>query len=186
MITRPYILLVSLKVHRVLMLNASVKEAIVILPVGNNLRCQPLETHTRRYDKQRWPTRRSDVCLNAIRQVRNISYLTKPIILDNMIDQAQTASTCFCSRYGRKTVLTSITFLAGLSGLIHSFSVNYWMFIAFEFIDACFAAGIYSSGFIYGRAHSFLCIRNSTTPEQIINTLLINHGLIMRHLKHHL
>ncbi|XP_076246545.1 solute carrier family 22 member 21 [Calliopsis andreniformis] len=53
-------------------------------------------------------------------------------------------------RYGRRTILTLATFLSGISGLIHSFSVNYWMFLAFEFIDATVAAGIYSAGFILG------------------------------------
>ncbi|XP_011871158.1 PREDICTED: solute carrier family 22 member 5-like isoform X2 [Vollenhovia emeryi] len=53
-------------------------------------------------------------------------------------------------RYGRRTFLTLATSLAGVSGLIHSFSVNYWMFLAFEFLDATMAAGIYSAGFILG------------------------------------
>ncbi|KOX77959.1 Solute carrier family 22 member 21 [Melipona quadrifasciata] len=53
-------------------------------------------------------------------------------------------------KYGRRTILTLTTFLSGISGLIHSFSVNYWMFLAFEFIDATVAAGIYSAGFILG------------------------------------
>ncbi|CAL1676489.1 unnamed protein product [Lasius platythorax] len=53
-------------------------------------------------------------------------------------------------RYGRRTFLTLATSLAGVSGLIHSFSVNYWMFLAFEFLDATMAAGIYGTGFILG------------------------------------
>ncbi|XP_076228645.1 organic cation transporter protein isoform X2 [Nomia melanderi] len=53
-------------------------------------------------------------------------------------------------RYGRRTILTLTTVLSGISGLIHSFSVNYWMFLAFEFIDATVGAGIYSAGFILG------------------------------------
>ncbi|KAL6440762.1 hypothetical protein ACFW04_003304 [Cataglyphis niger] len=53
-------------------------------------------------------------------------------------------------RYGRRTFLTLATSLAGVSGLIHSFSVNYWMVLAFEFLDATMAAGIYSAGFILG------------------------------------
>lgn len=53
-------------------------------------------------------------------------------------------------RYGRRTFLTLATTLSGISGLIHSFSVNYWMFLAFEFLDATMAAGIYSAGFILG------------------------------------
>lgn len=56
----------------------------------------------------------------------------------------------FISRYGRRTFLTLATSLSGVSGLIHSFSVNYWMFLAFEFLDATMAAGIYSAGFILG------------------------------------
>ncbi|XP_050446751.1 organic cation transporter protein-like isoform X2 [Cataglyphis hispanica] len=53
-------------------------------------------------------------------------------------------------RYGRRTFLTLATSLAGVSGLIHSFSVNYWMVLVFEFLDATMAAGIYSAGFILG------------------------------------
>ncbi|KAL0104135.1 hypothetical protein PUN28_017089 [Cardiocondyla obscurior] len=53
-------------------------------------------------------------------------------------------------RYGRRIFLTLTTSLSGVSGLIHSFSVNYWMFLAFEFLDATIAAGIYSAGFILG------------------------------------
>ncbi|XP_019888410.1 solute carrier family 22 member 5 isoform X2 [Ooceraea biroi] len=57
---------------------------------------------------------------------------------------------CISDRYGRRTFLTLATTAAGVSGLIHSFSVNYWMFLAFEFLDATAAAGIYSAGFILG------------------------------------
>ncbi|XP_018403845.1 PREDICTED: organic cation transporter protein-like [Cyphomyrmex costatus] len=53
-------------------------------------------------------------------------------------------------RFGRRTILTVATTLTGLSGLIQSFSVNYWMFLTFEFINASLAAGIYSAGFILG------------------------------------
>ncbi|EFN82259.1 Solute carrier family 22 member 21 [Harpegnathos saltator] len=53
-------------------------------------------------------------------------------------------------RYGRRTILTLATSLSGLSGMIHSYSVNYWMFLAFEFLDATAASGIYSAGFILG------------------------------------
>lgn len=53
-------------------------------------------------------------------------------------------------RYGRRTLLTIATFLSGITGLIHSFSVNYWMFLVFEFIDASITAGDYSAAFILG------------------------------------
>ncbi|XP_035739430.1 solute carrier family 22 member 5-like isoform X1 [Vespa mandarinia] len=53
-------------------------------------------------------------------------------------------------KYGRRTMLTGATFISGISGLIHSFSVNYWMFLGFEFMDAVAGAGIYSAGFILG------------------------------------
>ncbi|KYN07327.1 Solute carrier family 22 member 5, partial [Cyphomyrmex costatus] len=53
-------------------------------------------------------------------------------------------------RYGRRVVLTMATSLCGVSGLIYSFSVNYYMFLTFQFINAFIAAGIYSAGFILG------------------------------------
>ncbi|KYN19974.1 Solute carrier family 22 member 5, partial [Trachymyrmex cornetzi] len=53
-------------------------------------------------------------------------------------------------RYGRRVVLTMATFLSGVSGLIHSFSVNYYMFLVFQFLNAFIAAGIYDAGFILG------------------------------------
>lgn len=53
-------------------------------------------------------------------------------------------------KFGRRTYLTVATFLSGIAGLIHSFSVNYWMFLIFEVFGATFAAGIYSAGFILG------------------------------------
>ena len=56
----------------------------------------------------------------------------------------------FIFRYGRRTVLTMATSLSGVSGLIQSFSMNYWMFLTFEFVNATIVAGIYSAGFILG------------------------------------
>ncbi|XP_018362951.1 PREDICTED: organic cation transporter protein-like isoform X2 [Trachymyrmex cornetzi] len=53
-------------------------------------------------------------------------------------------------RYGRRTILMVATSLSGISGLIQSFSVNYWMFLTFEFVNATIVAGIYSAGFILG------------------------------------
>ncbi|XP_015592065.1 solute carrier family 22 member 5 isoform X2 [Cephus cinctus] len=53
-------------------------------------------------------------------------------------------------RFGRRTVLTFSTFITGVVGLFHSFSVNYWMFLVCEFLVAVAAAGIYSAGFILG------------------------------------
>ncbi|XP_008560212.1 organic cation transporter protein isoform X1 [Microplitis demolitor] len=51
-------------------------------------------------------------------------------------------------RYGRRTLLVSQTFLSGIVGIIQSFSVNYLMFIIFEFMQSVTSAGIYSTGFI--------------------------------------
>ncbi|KYQ53258.1 Solute carrier family 22 member 4 [Trachymyrmex zeteki] len=53
-------------------------------------------------------------------------------------------------RFGRRTILTVATSLSGVSGLIQSFSVNYWMFLTLEFVNATIVAGIYAAGFILG------------------------------------
>ncbi|XP_043267859.1 solute carrier family 22 member 5-like [Venturia canescens] len=53
-------------------------------------------------------------------------------------------------RFGRRTVLTILTTISGVLGIIQSFSVNYWMFLSFEFLQACASSGMYSSGYILG------------------------------------
>lgn len=73
--------------------------------------------------------------------------------------------------------MTLATFLSGISGLIHSFSVNYWMFLAFEFIDATVAAGIYSAGFILGE----LITRGESKGRCFdVNNARINNGHVSR------
>ncbi|KAF5282997.1 hypothetical protein FQA39_LY04868 [Lamprigera yunnana] len=53
-------------------------------------------------------------------------------------------------RYGRKTVMIWSTVLAGILGIIRSFSTSYAFFVTTEFIEASVGAGIYSSVYILG------------------------------------
>ncbi|XP_046742427.1 uncharacterized protein LOC124409078 [Diprion similis] len=53
-------------------------------------------------------------------------------------------------RYGRRNLLVLSTTMATVLGLIRSFSVNYEMFVIFEFLDAMAGAGLYSAAFVLG------------------------------------
>ncbi|XP_063709471.1 organic cation transporter protein-like [Culicoides brevitarsis] len=52
--------------------------------------------------------------------------------------------------YGRRTALVIGVVMGGIFGICRSLSVNYYMFMAFEFIDPLFSAGCYSVAFILG------------------------------------
>ncbi|KAG7205279.1 hypothetical protein KM043_007284 [Ampulex compressa] len=80
-------------------------------------------------------------------------------------------------RYGRRTMLTLATCLTGISGLIQSFSSNYWMFLAFEFLDASFAAGIYSAGFILGM--EMTGVKNRVMGSTIISCMFALGEIIL-------
>lgn len=53
-------------------------------------------------------------------------------------------------RYGRRTAFVMGVLTAGLFGVLRGFSVNYYMFAVFEFLEPLFGGGVYSSGFILG------------------------------------
>lgn len=55
-------------------------------------------------------------------------------------------------RYGRRTAFVLGILFSGLFGVLRGFSVNYFMFAAFEFLEPLLGAGVYSSGFILGEA----------------------------------
>ncbi|KAF5280085.1 hypothetical protein FQA39_LY18152 [Lamprigera yunnana] len=52
--------------------------------------------------------------------------------------------------YGRLTTLIWTIVLAGLCGIIRSFSTSYTGFATFEFLDSMFGAGAYTCGYILG------------------------------------
>lgn len=56
----------------------------------------------------------------------------------------------FSDRYGRKRAFILGILAAGLLGFIRAFSVNYIMFVVFEFLEPAFGSAVYSSGFILG------------------------------------
>lgn len=53
-------------------------------------------------------------------------------------------------RYGRRTILLGGLLLAGIMGMLRSYAPNYIFFLAFEFLDPLFNAGLYSASFILG------------------------------------
>ncbi|KAK4883425.1 hypothetical protein RN001_006744 [Aquatica leii] len=53
-------------------------------------------------------------------------------------------------RYGRLTMLVCGMVLAGICGIIRSFTTTYVLFGIFEFLDSLFGAGAYTCGYILG------------------------------------
>uniref|UniRef100_A0A1B6D578 Major facilitator superfamily (MFS) profile domain-containing protein n=1 Tax=Clastoptera arizonana TaxID=38151 RepID=A0A1B6D578_9HEMI len=53
-------------------------------------------------------------------------------------------------RFGRRTMLVTVTVLSAIMGVLRSFSVSYVMFAVFEFCDALVGGNIYSACFILG------------------------------------
>ncbi|XP_013183874.2 organic cation transporter protein [Amyelois transitella] len=51
-------------------------------------------------------------------------------------------------RYGRKLALAISSLFNGLFGILRSFSVNYEMLLAFEFLETAFGAGAYTTAFV--------------------------------------
>ncbi|XP_053611790.1 organic cation transporter protein-like isoform X2 [Plodia interpunctella] len=51
-------------------------------------------------------------------------------------------------RYGRKLALAISSLFNGIFGILRSFSVNYVMFVSFEFLETAFGAGAYTTAFV--------------------------------------
>ncbi|XP_055855971.1 solute carrier family 22 member 7-like [Episyrphus balteatus] len=56
----------------------------------------------------------------------------------------------FSDRYGRRTILAIGGFLSAIVGVVRSFSLSYYMFLAFGFLDNVFSATLYATVFILG------------------------------------
>ncbi|XP_055906955.1 solute carrier family 22 member 3-like [Eupeodes corollae] len=54
----------------------------------------------------------------------------------------------FADRYGRRTMLAVGGFLSAVMGIIRSFSTDYYMFLAFEFLDNVCGSTLYATVFI--------------------------------------
>lgn len=53
-------------------------------------------------------------------------------------------------RYGRRTSLAFAGTCSAILGVVRSFSIDYPMFVIFEFLDACFGSVLYSAAVILG------------------------------------
>lgn len=58
-------------------------------------------------------------------------------------------------RYGRKKALAIASTMNCIFGVIRSFSPNYIMMVACEFLEAGFGAGAYSTAFVLGKLFKF-------------------------------
>lgn len=66
-------------------------------------------------------------------------------------------------RFGRRTAFVLGILFSGLFGVLRGFSVNYTMFVIFEFLEPLFGSGVYSAGFILGKEGA------TNPPKDIIN-----------------
>ncbi|CAG9772657.1 unnamed protein product [Ceutorhynchus assimilis] len=51
-------------------------------------------------------------------------------------------------KYGRKTIMALSVLLSSISGITKSFSVNYYMFLTFEFMDTALGGAMYGAAFV--------------------------------------
>lgn len=59
-------------------------------------------------------------------------------------------------RFGRKVALSIASLMNCVFGFLRSFSVNYYMMVTFEFLEAGFGAGAYSTAFVLGKKIDFI------------------------------
>lgn len=64
-------------------------------------------------------------------------------------------------RWGRRTAFCVFSGCAGALGLVKSFSTDYRMFVAFEFLEAALGYGFNSAGYVMGT-----CSPHTTTDDQ--------------------
>lgn len=54
-------------------------------------------------------------------------------------------------RFGRKVALSIAALMNCIFGFLRSFSVNYYMMVVLEFMEAGFGAGAYTTAFVLGK-----------------------------------
>lgn len=54
-------------------------------------------------------------------------------------------------RFGRRTALSIASLMNGIFGILRSLSINYEMFMVFEFLETAMGAGAYSTAFVLGK-----------------------------------
>lgn len=61
-------------------------------------------------------------------------------------------------KYGRRPALVFASVANGIFGVIRALSVNYDMFVVFEFLEPAFGGGVYTACFVLGKylIHNYL------------------------------
>lgn len=67
---------------------------------------------------------------------------------DKYIDNDSRSNVRTINRFGRRTLVVYGLFFTGVFGIIKSFSVNYVMYVIFEFLEAGAGSGVYATAFI--------------------------------------
>ncbi|XP_012264112.2 solute carrier family 22 member 5-like [Athalia rosae] len=81
----------------------------------------------------------------------NLWKLTLPGSINNLGQFIGMIFTGYLSdRFGRRNLLAVSTVISAILGLIRSFSVNYEMFVIFEFLDAMAGSGVWGAMFVLG------------------------------------
>ncbi|XP_063830241.1 organic cation transporter protein-like [Ostrinia nubilalis] len=74
-------------------------------------------------------------------------------------------------RFGRRTALSIASLMNGIFGILRSFSINYEMFMAFEFLETAMGAGAYSTAFVL--AMELVGPKGRVFGNTIINVLYV-------------
>lgn len=56
-------------------------------------------------------------------------------------------------KFGRRPALVMASLANGIFGVIRALSVNYKMFVIFEFLEPAFGGGVYTACFVLGKCH---------------------------------
>lgn len=75
-------------------------------------------------------------------------------------------------KFGRKIAIIFACIANGVFGVIRALSVNYDMFVAFEFLEPAFGGGVYTACFVLGK----LC--KSILPIVFLFAVTLKYPLI--------
>lgn len=81
-------------------------------------------------------------------------------------------------KYGRKKALSIAALMNGIFGVLRSFSVNYYMLVAFEFLEAACGAGAYTTAFVLGKAFDMYYITYLCNWNTFFKLLLLLHYMV--------
>lgn len=67
-------------------------------------------------------------------------------------------------RFGRKLTLALSGVVEGVLGIIKALSVNYAMFLAFEFLEPALGSGVYTAAYVLGKFYYIIGLTFEKKP----------------------